>query len=76
MAKQKDASVDIARRAATARLLIDKYETSHPKAAITEILSDLRHYCDRESLDFAELDEAAQRLYITELSGALTGKER
>lgn len=36
---------------------------------ITDTLSDLRHACDLKSLDFAELDEQAQRHYVSEVWG-------
>lgn len=34
--------------------------------AITSILSDLRHYCDRRNLAFRNLDAAARALYLEE----------
>jgi hypothetical protein len=34
--------------------------------AITNILSDLRHYCDGKGLHFRELDKAARGLYLQE----------
>ena len=34
--------------------------------AITDLLSDLRHFCDRQKLDFAAMDRAAYRHYIEE----------
>lgn len=32
--------------------------------AITDILHDLRHYCDTKALTFAELDAAAHEYYL------------
>jgi dihydroorotase len=34
--------------------------------AITNILSDLRHYCDSKGLAFKKLDKAARALYLEE----------
>ncbi len=33
---------------------------------LADLLSDLRHFCDRVNLDLAQLDRMAQRKYLTE----------
>jgi len=33
---------------------------------VTEILADLRHYCDFKGYSYDELDEAATELYMSE----------
>jgi hypothetical protein len=35
--------------------------------AITEVLADLRHYCEDKGLAFRELDVAARALYLEEV---------
>jgi hypothetical protein len=42
--------------------------------AITNILSDLRHYCDTKRLAFNKLDKAARALYLKDLLLADSGK--
>jgi hypothetical protein len=44
-------------------------ETDDPSTAVTDLLSDLRHYCDREKVDFGWADEVAHRNYLSELEG-------
>ncbi len=39
--------------------------------AITDILADLRHYCDCKGLPFHKLYRAAYALYLDEADGAL-----
>jgi hypothetical protein len=41
-----------------------KWECGQDDLAITEILQDLRHYCDRKSLVFDELDAAARAHHL------------
>lgn len=48
--------------------LIRLYEV-HGRIAVTEILADLRHYCDHQKYDFAELDQEAYTKYVSELRG-------
>jgi hypothetical protein len=36
--------------------------------AISELLTDLRHYCDRKALDFEELERTAIEDYQQEVS--------
>jgi len=45
------------------------YPEPEMSEAITDLLSDLRHLCDREGLDFATLDDRAQRHYEDEIDG-------
>ncbi len=42
-------------------------EEADPCAAVTDILTDLRHYCDRHELDLGELDRLAHSHYLAEL---------
>lgn len=37
------------------------------KAGVSDILANLRHYCDAHGFDFAELDRAAHQHYLHEL---------
>ena len=36
------------------------------ETVLSDLLSDLRHLCDREALDLAQLDRMAHRNYLTE----------
>lgn len=40
--------------------------------AITNILADLRHYCDSKELAFSKLDAAAHTLYLQEKADTVT----
>jgi hypothetical protein len=42
--------------------------------AITNILADLRHYCDTKRVAFKKLDKAARALYLEALIVADSGK--
>jgi hypothetical protein len=37
-----------------------------PSEAITDLLADIRHYCDTYDLDYAELDRVAYGHYLEE----------
>ena len=39
---------------------------SSAETVLADLLSDLRHFCDRVNLDLAQLDRMAQRKYLTE----------
>ena len=39
-----------------------------PAQGVAEILTDLRHYCDRHGLDYAERDRAAYGFYLAEVA--------
>ena len=47
------------------RIFRTDYEDG-PEKAMAEILTDLRHYCDRHGLDYAERDRAAYGFYLAE----------
>jgi hypothetical protein len=47
-----------------------KQEDCDPFDSIVDLLADIRHYCDRECLDFADLDHCAHRHYRKELTNA------
>ena len=47
-----------------------------PEQAVTEILADLRHFCDRHGLDYAERDRAAYGFYLAEGARARDEGER
>jgi hypothetical protein len=36
------------------------------ETVLSDLLSDLRHFCDRRNLDLAQLDRMAHRNYLTE----------
>ncbi len=42
-------------------------EGADPGAAVTDVLADLRHFCDRYSLCFGDLDRIAYQHYLVEL---------
>ncbi len=42
-------------------------EEADPGAAVTDVLADLRHFCDRHSLDLGSLDKLAHSHYLAEL---------
>ena len=42
-------------------------EEADPGAAVTDVLVDLRHFCDRNSLDIGSLDKLAHSHYLAEL---------
>lgn len=42
-----------------------------PETDITDLLADIRHFCDANGLDFANLDRMAYQHYLAEL-----GEER
>ncbi len=46
--------------------------------AITDVLTDLRHYCDRKGLAFRELDTAANEHHLEDAaeSGLISGPRR
>ncbi len=39
-----------------------------PEQDVTEILADLRHYCDHHGLDYGERDRAAHGFYLAEVA--------
>jgi hypothetical protein len=45
-----------------------------PSEAITDLLADIRHYCDTHDLNFAELDHVAYGHYLDE-KGAQDGEK-
>lgn len=47
-----------------------KREGSTAPEALTDILTDLRHYCDSKGLDFGALDQKAHEHYSGELHDA------
>ncbi len=60
-------------RAARARYMLDAYRAftldnaCAPDEDIIDALSDLRHYCDRQTLSFWDCDEIAHGHYLAEL---------
>ena len=44
------------------------YEIEDKKASITDILTDLRHFCDSKNMDFADCDRIAYIHYTVEKS--------
>lgn len=53
-----------ARMVRTAKSHLGSVKRVSEEHAITSILADLRHYCDFKSLQFDELDAAADALYF------------
>jgi hypothetical protein len=54
------------------KVLLGLYDPHDPVANIVDMLTDLRHLCDEQNDDFAELDKMAYRHYIEEkASGSL-----
>lgn len=41
---------------------------AEPDEAVTDLLTDLRHYCDRENLTLTELNRIAETHYEAELA--------
>lgn len=37
--------------------------------AVTDLLADIRHYCDRRGLSFSECDKQAHQHYLAEVFG-------
>jgi hypothetical protein len=54
------------RAAKIAFLVREKYEEEDPECSVIDILTDLRHYCDREGLDMGHLDRIARGHYLVE----------
>ena len=50
-----------------------EYSGSGDSEDVTDLLADLRHFCDKEGLDFGELDSTAHRHYTAEVVQARTG---
>jgi hypothetical protein len=46
---------------------LSHYADADASAALTDLLADARHWCDRNGEDFAELDRIAYQHYIAEL---------
>jgi hypothetical protein len=38
------------------------------KGAVRDLLTDIRHFCDHNQLDFGKLDKAAHEVYLDELN--------
>ena len=53
-------------RAERAQIAVDLQEEGGD-TGIVDLLANLRHLCDREGLDFAELDSMAYAHYIAEM---------
>ena len=58
---------DRADRAEAALAYFFELEQGDPGAAVTDALADLRHFCDRHSLCFGDLDRTAYSHYLAEL---------
>lgn len=56
------------RRVQTVRLAQQKYwdVSDSADSAVTDMLCDIRHFCDAEGLDFGKLDKTAHRHYVLE----------
>lgn len=58
-----------AERAAKADRVVSNYETdSTLEECLSDLLGDLRHFCDRHGFDFAERDGVGHRNYLAELA--------
>lgn len=47
-------------------IIKERYEIEDKRASVTDILADLRHYCDKNKLDFADCDRIAYGHYTEE----------
>ena len=54
-------------RAARCRKALNCYGTDHARGCLIDFLADARHWCDRNSESFAELDRQAYQHYLAEL---------
>lgn len=66
------------RAAKVKAILCSKYgaRTEGVATALTDLLTDIRHLCDAETLAFADCDESAYAHYSAEVVQARTGEEQ
>lgn len=58
-----------AERAAKADRVVSNYETDSSLAeCLSDLLGDLRHFCDKHGLDYGERDGVGHRNYLAELA--------
>lgn len=60
-------------RVKRALLEADRQAERDPETAIADMLTDLRHLCDRLKLDFAALDHRAHGYYTSEIQTKTKG---
>lgn len=46
-----------------------KYEGELPETRVSDLLADLRHYCDQEGIDWSEVERLADYHYSAEVRG-------
>ena len=51
------------------KILQFHYDPYGPEENVTDVLTDLRHYCDKHKLDFAKCDRMAYQHYLAERNG-------
>ncbi len=66
MAEPEDNCSPETRVAKVDRIWREEYGSS-PERAVAELLADVRHFCDRHGLDYAERDRTAHGYYIAEV---------
>ncbi len=63
-------------KAEAALAILFDLEDADPGAAVTDVLADVRHFCDRHGLCFGDLDRAAYGHYLEELRGRTSSDRR
>ena len=56
-----------AKRALSALVDHFEYDSADPAATVTDLLADVRHFCDWFGLAFGDLDRVAHSHYLEEL---------
>lgn len=73
--KASDVPPECKQSAKLAARVISFYNRStcndHNETNLTDLLADLRHWCDSKGIDFAECDSNAYNHYVTERNGGL-----
>ena len=53
------------------RALVAGYEDAEDESSVTDLLADVRHYCDALGLDYAVMDQRAHSHYLAEIEDQL-----
>ncbi len=74
-AKERYARENRRRAAGVLGVLMQGYgaRSEGNETALNDLLTDIRHFCDAQKLDFAEIDGHARDHYLSELQQARTG---
>lgn len=65
----------VAKIEAVFRAFYDADVNNDPEANVSDLLADVRHFCQAHSLDFAAVDRRAYRYYIVEAVTSVQDKE-